>query len=164
VDGQVNEWLSGGFALGGALLGAASSWILQSWINRRDERAAARIIFLELAKNQLALAAILQSGSPQGGLLSMDAWRTHGHRIGLILTPEELVTVAEPYFQLPTLLSALAQTAAADLGSGVTITESERTLAQAISQDIGEAASQLGRKAFGERRLGQVRERLQRGP
>jgi hypothetical protein len=159
-----NEWLSGGFALGGAILGAGSSWILQRWINRRDERAAARIIFLELANNQLGLAAILQSGSPEGGLLSMDAWRTHGHRIGLNLTPDELVTVAEPYFQLPTLIAALAQTAAANLGGGVTITAAERTLAQAIMRDIGEAADRLGRRAFGERRLAQVRERLQRGP
>jgi hypothetical protein len=64
----VNEWLSGAFALGGALVGAGSSWILQARINRRDERAAGRIIFLELAQNQLALAAILKSGSPEGGV------------------------------------------------------------------------------------------------
>ncbi len=72
--------------------------------------------------------------------------------------------MAEPYFQLPTLIAALAQTAAANLGGGVTITAAERTLAQAIMRDIGEAADQLGRRAFGARRLAQVRERLQRGP
>ena len=160
----MNEWLSGAFALGGSIVGAGSSWILQAWINRRDERAAGRIIFLELAQNQLALAAILKSGSPEGGLLTMDAWRTHGHRIGLILTTDALVTVAEPYFQLPTLIASLAQTARANIGGGATIAAAERKLAEAINQDIGEAADQLGGQAFGKRRLRQVRERLQRGP
>jgi hypothetical protein len=87
-----------------------------------------------------------------------------GHRIGLILTTNALVTVAEPYFQLPTLIASLAQTARANIGGGATIAGAERKLAEAINQDIGEAADQLGGKAFGKRRLRQVRERLQRGP
>ena len=151
----------------GALIGALSAWALQVWIAHREQLAAARVVFLELAQNQLRLALLLETRSLEGGLLTTNLWEAEAHRVGLLLRPEQLVTVAEPYMQIPALRVALQRAQRQPNGEAARRQfygdSGLQTLMRGLLVDLGEAADVVGRRAWG-RRFGQVSQRIRQGP
>jgi hypothetical protein len=145
-----------------ALIGVLSGWALQVWLAHRDQRSAGRVIFTELAGNQLRAALLKETKSHDGSLLTSKAWESLGHRVGLLLSPEDLITVSEPYQQIPAIAAGLASSTAKR--RNFYADPKKVTSLNGLIFDLGEAAETLGKQVWSDTELKRAAARARRGP
>jgi hypothetical protein len=100
----VDVFLSGlGGALVGSLIGFLGSWWIQHRALNHDEKGAARALFFEMVANAAVLRRVVynrETGSRSENLAS-STWESTQSRVASLLTPNELLLVAQAYEDLP---------------------------------------------------------------
>jgi hypothetical protein len=91
-------------ALIGALIGVGGAFLIQWNETRKDLRAAARGVFLEVAANSAALSVASKTGAYVP--LSSTNWHSSQHRLARGLSPQSLVTVATFYMRVDAMRAA----------------------------------------------------------
>lgn len=86
----------------GAVVGIAGAFVLQWNETRKGDRAAARIVFLEVVANRAPLSLAVTSGvyAP----LFTSAWTVSQEQLSRTLSPRELVTVTKFYLLLEMII------------------------------------------------------------
>lgn len=129
----ITNLLSG---LVGAIVGA---W----WTNRtarglqrenglQEQRAAARLIVIELIHNQNILKAFHDSKAWQPNLLTRNFWESGGPRVAVVLAPEELVAIGGPYLNIQALEALAASYRARNVPEGMATDEASVLKQQAL--------------------------------
>ncbi len=90
-------------AVVGAVIGAASllgvqGW--QLWSTRQNARAAARLIYLEIAYNLSILKAIGTTTTPLPLLVATTLWEQHSEKLVTVMHEREIAHVAFAYVQV----------------------------------------------------------------
>lgn len=87
-----------GAAIGAVALIAVQGW--QLWSSRREARAAARLIYLEIAYNLSILRAIGTSTTPAPLLVVDLLWKEHSGKLVTVMHEREIGHVAFAYVQI----------------------------------------------------------------
>jgi hypothetical protein len=87
-----------GAAIGAIALLAAQGW--QLWSARRNAKAAARLIYLEIAYNLSVLKTIGTTTVPLPLLVATSLWDRHSDKLVTIMRERELAPIAFPYVQV----------------------------------------------------------------
>ena len=100
LNGPVSNLLSG---LLGAMLGVVGLFAvqgLQSRATRREARAAARLIYLEIGYNVAAIQALATAATPIPLLVASGEWERHSQKLAAVMSEHETARIAFPYIQL----------------------------------------------------------------
>lgn len=147
----VDVFLSGlGGALLGSLIGFVGSWWVQGRALRHDERGAARALFFEMVANADILRRVAWSRETheRPERLARTSWESTQSRIGSLLSPNELLMVAQSYEGLPGWQTFIDDHAGSDAPSA-----REQDMLADVADSIVEAAEILRDRAWSKRDL-----------
>ncbi len=132
--------------LAGAILALMGAFMLQARQNGREERAAARATFPELARNSANLAIMRDHGHYIP--LEATTWRDTRATLANLLRPRDFAVVATAYLKVETLIVAMGS-----YQPGHPLTTEEQNIAGEVFNRVDTAASIL--ELWGWRRPGE---------